>query len=100
MIDQETFRRRCLELYTMFGYNVTDYDLLPDSFREFVTLIGYERVCSLMITYDLSRGKTERQLSIKYSVTRHCIRAIKAANRVKRPYKLGGIAPSKPFQGV
>lgn len=100
MIDQETFKRRCLELYTMFGNDATEYDLLPDCFKEFVNLIGYERVCSLMITYDLSKGRTERQLSIKYNVTRHWIRAIKAAQRINRPYKLGGISPTKPFSGA
>lgn len=83
-ISPECFEKRCVELYAMFGDSATCYDALPDSFKEFVTLIGYVRVCSLMVIYDLNRGRKESEVAIKYSLTRRQIQRIKENSR-KRP---------------
>lgn len=80
-ISPECFEKRCVELYAMFGELVQTFDELPDSFKEFVTMIGYVRVCSLMVVYDLDKGRSEWQLARKYNLTRRQIQGIKENSR-------------------
>lgn len=92
-ISPECFEKRCVELYAMFGDTAPNFEALPDSFKEFVNLIGYVRVCSLMVIYDLDKGRSERQLATKYSLTRDQIRTIKENRRKRTRVKWGETHP-------
>jgi len=91
---KERFEARCIELYSMFGDNVKCYDDLPAPFKEFVTIIGYTRVCSLMVRYDLNRGRSENECAIKYGITRDEVRGIKGTRRNRAKRKVGGSSPT------
>ena len=93
-ISPECFEKRCVDLYAMFGVGASCYEALPDSFKEFVTLIGYVRVCSLLVIYDLDKGRSERQLATKYSLTRDQIRSIKENSRKRNRVKWGETNPA------
>ena len=100
-ISPECFEKRCVELYAMFGTFAPSFEALPDSFKEFVTLIGYVRVCSLLVIYDLDRGRSERQLATKYSLTRDQIRSIKENRRKRTRVKWGETHPAnKPIRAL
>lgn len=92
-ISPDCFEKRCVDLYAMFGVCVSCYDALPDSFKEFVALIGYVRVCSLLVVRDLDKGRSERQLATKYSLTRDQIRNIKENSRKRNRVKWGETNP-------
>jgi hypothetical protein len=84
----------------MLGQRVETFAALPDVYREFFVFIGYFRVCSLLVVYDLDKGRTERQLATKYNLTRHQIRDISANRRRHRPHKVGENAPTIAQNGV
>lgn len=92
--QHEKFEARCLELYAMFGDRVDSYDELPEPFKDFVAIIGYTRVCSLMVRYDLSRGRSENECSIKYGITRDEVRGIKGTRKNRSRTKHGEQSPT------
>ena len=78
--QQDKFEQRSVELYDLFGDPVETYSELPDSFKEFVSLIGYIRVCNLLVVNDLKRGRSEFQCATKYGISRAQVRHIKTTN--------------------
>lgn len=78
------FEHRAVQLASEFGTCVETFECLPPEFQEFFEIIGYTRVCSLLVISDLQKGRSERQLSIKYGLTRDQIRGIKSNSRLCR----------------
>lgn len=93
-ISQECFEKRCIDLYALFGERVETYAALPEPFKEFATMIGYARVCSLLVIYDLDKGRSERQLATKYNLTRDQIRTISENRRKRNRVKWGENTPT------
>lgn len=77
----ERFKTRSLQLYEMFGEKAECYDALPAPFKEFVEIIGYARVCALMVRYDLKMGRSENATAIKYGLSRGEVRGIKGSRK-------------------
>ena len=68
-VTEHDFKIRAVELYAMFGAPVETYEDLPDSFKDFVEMIGYQRVCILMVNRDLKRGRSIRTIMRRYRLT-------------------------------
>lgn len=96
---RQQFESRCMELYAMFGERSVSYDALPGPFKEFVEIIGYTRVCSLMVRYDLSRGRSENAVALKYGITRDEVRGIKGTRRNRNRRKGGDTSPTTGATG-
>lgn len=80
-ISQESYQRRCVELATYIGINVDEYAKLPAQCVEFFELIGYVRICSMLVIDDLGRGRSERSVATRYGLTRRQIQGIKENSR-------------------
>jgi len=85
--DRACFEKRSVELFALFGERVEAFAELPDQFREFAEMIGYVRVCALLVINDLSKGRSEMQVATKYGLSRKQVRTIKdnASRGRKRP---------------
>ena len=80
-ISKETYQRRCVELATYLGIQAGSYSELPAQCIEFFNLIGYVRICSMLVIGDLGRGRSERALATRYGLTRRQIQGIKENSR-------------------
>ena len=89
---QEAFERRCLELAALFGCGANTYAELSPSYREFVEISGYARVCAMLVLKDLDMGRSQRSIAIKYALTRDQVRFIRA-NAAKNRNKMRGESP-------
>ena len=89
----ERFKTRSLQLYEMFGEKAECYEALPEPFKDFVQIIGYARVCALMVRYDLKMGRSENATAIKYGLTRDQVRGIKGNRNRTRKTKAGERSP-------
>ncbi len=89
---QEAFERRCLELAALFGCGAGTYAELSPSYREFVEISGYARVCAMLVLKDLDMGRSQRSIAIKYALTRDQVRFIQA-NAAKNRNKMRGESP-------
>jgi|JI9StandDraft_1071089.scaffolds.fasta_scaffold49112_6 hypothetical protein len=76
------FERRSLQLAAEFGTCAETFDELPGQYQEFFLIIGYVRVCSLLVISDLGKGRSERQLATKYGLSRAQIERIKENSRL------------------
>lgn len=76
------FERRSLLLAKEFGVFAETFDELPEQFRDFFLIVGYVRVCSLLVISDLSKGRSERELARRYQLSRDQIRGIKENSRL------------------
>lgn len=81
------YEKRCLQLAKEFGVQSECYADLPERFKQFFEVIGYSRVCSLMVISDLSRGRSERSLATKYGITRNQVETIKINSRLRKRRK-------------
>jgi len=84
----------------MFGEKAESFETLPEPFREFVEIIGYTRVCSLMVKYDLNRGRSENAVALKYGITRDEVRGIKGTRRNRHRRKGGEVSPATTPSGA
>lgn len=80
--QHEQFERRSVQLAAVFNINVETFDELPEQFTQFCELVGYTRVCSLLIISDLQKGLSEERLAMRYGLTRKQIRGIKENSRL------------------
>ena len=76
------FHRRSLQLAAEFGTCAETFDELPEQYQNFFLIIGYVRICSLLVISDLSKGRSERQLATKYGLSRAQIERIKENSRL------------------
>ena len=76
-IAKETFERRCLELARLFGTDVNCYEKLPAQMAEFFEIVGYKRVCSLLIIQELAKPRSQRAIARQYGMSRRQIERIK-----------------------
>lgn len=97
---RQQFEYRCVELYGMFGVKVSAFAELPEPFKEFVEIIGYTRVCILMVRYDLNRGRSENAIALKYGISRDEVRGIKGTRRNRNRRKHGEQSPTTVITGV
>jgi len=80
-VSREAYQRRCVELATYLGIQVDEYAKLPAQCVEFFDLIGYVRICSMLVIGDLGRGRSERSVATRYGLTRRQIQGIKENSR-------------------
>lgn len=82
--QHEQFEQRCVQLAKEFGVCVVVYDELPEQYKSFFEIIGYVRVCSLLVVSELQRGRSETQVARRYGLTRAQVRNIKTNSRACR----------------
>jgi hypothetical protein len=80
--QHEQFEKRSLQLAAVFSIRADTFGELPGEFTEFCRLVGYARVCSLLIVSDLQKGLSEERLALRYGLTREQIRTIKRNSRL------------------
>ena len=85
----DQFEKRSLQLAKEFGVCVETFDALPEQFRHFFQIIGYIRVCSLLVISDLQKGRSENELARRYGITRKQIRTIKETSRLCKRMREG-----------
>lgn len=76
------FEKRSLQLAEVFGVCADKFEALPEQYQNFFLIIGYVRICSLLVISDLSKGRSERQLATKYGLSRAQIERIKENSRL------------------
>lgn len=75
------FERRSVELARMFGQNVECFEELTDCNREFFEIIGYTKVCQMLVLADLNKGMSIRRVAIRYELTAKQVQRIKENGR-------------------
>lgn len=88
-VPAECYERRCVELARHLGADVVAFVDLSTQYKEFFAYIGYTRVCALLVVNDLNRGRSERELARRYSLSRDAIRYIKENSARKGRIKWG-----------
>lgn len=78
----DQFEKRSLQLAEVFGVCADKFEALPEQYKDFFVIIGYVRICSLLIISDLNRGRSERELAQRYGLTRSQIEGIKEKSRL------------------
>lgn len=84
MKEHPQFRRRSVELARRFGQDVGDFDELPECYREFCEIIGYARVCNMLVLSDLNKGLSIRRVAVRYDLTRQQVETIKNNGQKKK----------------
>lgn len=80
--QHEQFGKRSLQLAKEFGVCVETFEELPEQFKDFFNIIGYTRVCALLVISDLRKGRSENELARRYGLSRKQIRTIKENSRL------------------
>lgn len=83
LVTEEMYQRRCVELASYLGASVHCYDELPTPYKDFFEVIGYAKVCSLMVIGDASRGRSERECARKFQLKRSEVQTILRNSRLK-----------------
>ena len=71
------FERRSVELAQRFGQAVETFSDLPECYREFCEIVGYSRVCSMLVLYVFHKGMSIRRIAMRYDLTEKAVRVIK-----------------------